>query len=84
MKMTKFDKDYNYWQSKVNDYCQANHIDGELKFQIASIIYDRERILQGGHFAKAVNSNDLFEAVRRADTYNLRHIRDIIIALENI
>lgn len=82
--MKQQEKGYDYWQEKINRYCKANKIEGELRFQIASIIYDRERILQGGHFAKAVNSNDLYETVRRADTYNLRHIRDIIIALDNI
>lgn len=81
MKQTK---SYDYWKQKIDDYCEANKIEGELRFQIASIIYDRERVLQGGHFARAVNSNDLFETVRRADTYNLRHLRDIIIALESI
>lgn len=80
----KQEKTYDYWKQKIDDYCEANNIEGELRFQIASVIYDRERVLQGGHFAKAVNENDLYETVRRADTYNLRHLREIIIALESI
>ena len=80
----KQEKTYDYWKQKMDDYWEANNIEGELRFQIASVIYDRERVLQGGHFAKAVNENDLYETVRRADTYNLRHLREIIIALESI
>lgn len=81
MKQTK---SYDYWKQKIDDYCEANKIELELRFQIASVIYERERIFQGGHFARAVNENDLRETVRRADTYNLRHLREIIIALESI
>lgn len=53
--------------------------------ELTKITLDNYRIyrLQPGSFVKAVLSNDLYEAMARADSQNLESLKDIVIYITN-
>lgn len=40
-----------------------------------SVMMTRDAYLQGGHFVQAICDNDLFQAINRADTEALAHLK---------
>jgi hypothetical protein len=49
---------------------------------MASAMMTRDKVLQGGSFVEAVASNNLFQAISRADSDCLKNLRIIALAYQ--
>jgi len=78
-------KDYtNQNSDKIIDFDKMSNNDKEHIYNIAaSIIMTRDKILEGGSFVKSVVSNNLTEAITRADGVNIKAIRFYVILMYN-
>lgn len=59
------------WQRDVNDH---------VINIIASVMMARDGVVPGGHFVQAIIDNNLYEAVRRADSEVLQELKLITLA----
>jgi hypothetical protein len=78
----------NNWQETRDSYRQAvvhflNRYNEEVSEHIIdvmiSVMMTRDNVLQGGSFVQAVINNDLKDAISRADTECLKHLRIITL-----
>lgn len=62
------------WQEEVSDHI----ID-----IIVSVMFTRDKVQDGGSFVQSVVSNDLYQAVSRADSDCIKHLKLITLAYRN-
>jgi hypothetical protein len=56
--------------------------DSHIFSVVASVMMTRDKFQAGGSFVQAVVNNNLWEAINRADTECLKHIKVIVAARE--
>ena len=64
----------NEWKEEVSDHI----ID-----VIISVMFTRDKVLDGGSFVQSVCNNDLYQAVCRADNDCINHLKLITLAKHN-
>jgi hypothetical protein len=80
IEMTIFD----HYEVAAKEHCNTWNVSSvHVKDICKSAMMDRDGVLPGGGFINAVNSNNLREAVNRADEECLQNIKVIVAAFRN-
>jgi hypothetical protein len=77
------DELHESYRKKAKEYAKSWKVmNPHVIHLMLSIMLDRDGLMDGGSFVKAVNRNDLQDAVMRADAISMSHLK-ILVATKN-
>jgi len=75
---------HNRYKRKAREYAKLWNVNNEHVIQLMlSVMLDRDGLMEGGSFVKAVNRNDLQDAVNRADTTSMSYLKVLVATKYN-